>query len=132
MPSVTRIKATEVAMAAVAEKRTSVPAGPAVPAPAGSKTAFGVAEVPRSFVELAICYGLSAKAADASKQRSGDEPGYDDGNLRHGISHCVLRKESLPPRKHKPLKGHTQPADLDSPDPSIVRKDTFAAARPPL
>ena len=102
MPSVTGIKATEVAMIAVAiEKRTRVPTGPAVPPPACPKTTFSVPTrvVPRPLVELAVGYGLSAETADASEQNSGRELGY-------GVSHCILRKESLPHYEHKPPTGH--------------------------
>jgi len=95
MPSVTGIKATEVAMIAVAiEKRTSVPAGPAVPPPACPKTTFSVPTrvVPRSFVELAVGYGLSAETADPTEQTSGDEAGYDDRIRRRGVGHCITPK----------------------------------------
>jgi hypothetical protein len=89
MPAVTGIKATEVAMIAVAiEKRTSVPAGPAVPSPSGLQTIMRV----RSFVELAVGYGLSAETADATEQTSGDEAGYDDRIPRRGVSHCITPK----------------------------------------
>ena len=69
MPSVTGVIATEVAMTVVAVNRTSVPAGPAVPSPAKNST-FGVRTpvgVPRSSVELAVGYGLSAETAAASE-----------------------------------------------------------------